>query len=549
MIDARSLPGDKTIETDICIVGAGTAGLTLAKEFINQKFRVVLLESGGLKPDRETQALYQGENIGRPYFTLDSARARYFGGTTNRWRIPIGDDCSGVRMRPLDAIDFEKRDWVPHSGWPFDKSHLDPYYDRAQEICRITPATYNVSDWGGHEKTSLLLSGSDRVETVIFKFGSRHPFLDIHAKEIARASNISIYLHANVVRVETNETADTVTRLRVVCLEGNKFWVEAKKIILATGAIEIPRLLLSSNQTQSSGLGNQHDLVGRFFMEHPHFSAGFFLPSDPDIFHATGLYNSLHKVNGVPVIGKLGLSEKVIRQEKMLNHVVELTPTIVLKTALNQFIYPSVHSKSMQSLKTFRFAMGKGRLPDEPGRHMRDILTGINDIPKAVYRSIKKRVLQAIDKRRVRLFCLEGMAEQAPNPDSRVILGPDRDHLGQRRANLDWQLLDMDKESIIKAHEIIDRELRHSGIGRLFVEFNDKIPRYGIKGGWHNMGTTRMHMDPKNGVVDQNCKVHGISNLFISGPSVFPTGGYANPSLTIVALAVRTADHIKELMV
>ena len=127
IIDAHSVPEDTTIETDICIVGAGTAGLTLAKEFIGQNFRVCLLESGGLKPDRDTQALYQGENIGHPYYTLHSARARYFGGTTNRWHIPIGDDCSGVRMRPLDAIDFEKRDWVPYSGWPFDKSHLDPF--------------------------------------------------------------------------------------------------------------------------------------------------------------------------------------------------------------------------------------------------------------------------------------------------------------------------------------------------------------------------------------------------------------------------------------
>ena len=188
IIDSHPVPEDKNIETDICIVGAGTAGLTLAKEFNGQDFNVCLLESGGLKPDRETQALYQGDNIGHPYFSLDSARARYFGGSTNRWHLSIGDDCSGARMRPLDAIDFEQRNWIPYSGWPFDKSHLDPWYDRAQEICKITPATYDVADWQDSEKSPPFTLNGDRVKTVIFKFGSRHPFLNEYAEEL----NISI---------------------------------------------------------------------------------------------------------------------------------------------------------------------------------------------------------------------------------------------------------------------------------------------------------------------------------------------------------------------
>jgi len=158
------------------------------------------------------------------------------------------------------------------------------------------------------------------------------------------------------------------------------------------------------------------------------------------------------------------------------------------------------------------------------------------------------RVLRVLDKQRVRLFRLSNMSEQSPNPDSRVTLGSDRDSLGQRRVRLDWRLTPFDIESAKRSQEILDKELRHSGLGRLYIELNDKTPPHRINGGWHHMGTTRMHTDPEKGVVDENCCVHGISNLFIDGPSVFPTSGYANPSLTIVALAVRLADHIKTLM-
>ena len=548
IIDSRTLPKDETIDTDVCIVGSGTAGVTLAKEFIDQEFRVCVLESGGLKPDRETQALYQGENIGHPYFTLHSARARYFGGTTNRWNIPVEDDPSGVRMRPLDDIDFEERDWVPYSGWPFNKSHLDPFYRRAQQICKITPHSYDVLDWEDPEKTPSFSLKGEKVKTVIFKFGSRHPFLDEYSKEIAQAENIKIYLYANVIDIETNETARAVTRLQVVCMDGKKFWVRAKFFILAAGAIEIPRLLLSANKTQNVGLGNQNDLVGRFFMEHPHFWSGYYVPSSPDIFNLTGLYDHIHRVNGVPIIGKLSLSEKVLQQEKLLNYVGELVPKVILKSTLNQFLYPRINSKSVNSYRILRSELGRGKLPENFGRHLYNILSGLNGLSVTAYRNLKKRVLRVLDKSSIQLFHLANMSEQAPNPESRVTLGPERDSLGQRRVRLNWRLSDMDLKSAIRSQEILDHELYRSGLGRLYIELDDETPPHRITGGWHHMGTTRMHKDPKKGVVDENSRIYGVFNLFIAGPSVFPTSGYANPSLTIVALAVRLADHIKSLM-
>lgn len=548
IIDSRTVPDDESIKTDVCIVGAGTAGIALAKEFIDQKFRVCILESGGLKPDKETQSLYRGENIGHPYFSLETARTRCLGGSTTRWQIEIDNNCLGARMRPLDAIDFEERDWVPHSGWPFRKDHLDPFYERALALCRIEPPSFSIQDWDEIAKAKHLSFQGDQIKTVIFKFGARNPFLEDYVQEITRAANITTYLYANVIKLVTNETARIVKRLRVACLTGNKFWVSAKIFILAAGAIEIPRILLLSNNTQNIGLGNQNDLVGRFFMEHLHFNLGFLVPSDQNIFRNTSLYNTIHPVNGTPIRGKLSLSEAELRRKKLLNHVAQLDPMIMLYRSLADFFYPNISSDSVKSLKAIHSALFRGRSLNDPVLHLKNISTGLDDVTITIFRAIKRRIVGIFNKKRINLYSLENMSEQVPNPDSRITLSSDKDRLGMNRVRLDWRLSPIDIESAVRTLQILDQEFQRAGIGRLYIRLQDETPPISIGGGWHHMGTTRMHVDAKKGVVDENSRVHGTVNLFVAGPSVFPTGGYANPSLTIVALAVRLADHIKKLI-
>jgi len=549
LIDARSLPENQTVNTDLCIVGGGTAGITLASEFIGQKIKVCLLESGGLEPDQETQKLYWGENVGLPYYTLDTARARYFGGSSNRWHLFIGNNSLGARMRPLDGIDFEERNWIPHSGWPFDKFHLDPYYEKAQSICKIEPFTYDLKDYEDTRTNPRLPLNGDRVKTVVFKFGSRDPFIEHYPKEITRADNITTYLYANVLEIETDEAAKNVSRLRVGSLNGNKFWLSARIFILACGGIEIPRLLLNSNKRQNVGLGNQNDLVGRFFMEHLHFWSGVFVPSDPDIFNSTALYNRIHRVNGIPIIGKLAFTEKVLRKEKMVNHCIELIPRIGLNKILYPYLYPDISSEAVASAKLIVSAIRGGNMPDDFGKHIRNILIEIDDIAITAYRRVRKKISGNFNKRRIRLFNLAHMSEQIPNPNSRITLSEKRDRFGMNRIKLNWQVSPIDIMSAIRAQEIIGEELNRAGLGRLYIKMKDESPPSDIHGGYHHMGTTRMHVDPKKGVVDENCRVHGISNLFIAGPSVFPTGGYANPVLTTVALSVKLADHLKNVMI
>ncbi len=515
IIDARSLPSEEIIETDICIVGAGTAGITLARELIGQDFRVCLLESGGREPDQATQALYQGKNVGLPYYELDTARARYYGGSSNRWHVDLGDDRFGLRLRPFDEIDFERRDWVPYSGWPFPKAHLDPYYDRAQEICQITPHTFAAADWADPETRPLLPLPEDTVQTIIYKFGWRGPFIHQYTRETEQAENIATILHANVLEIETDDLAQNVVGLRAAALEGSRFRVTAKLYVLANGGIEIPRLLLLSNKAQPAGLGNRHDLVGRFFMEHSHFWSGVFVPSSPELPRKTGLYNRINQVNGVPVIGKLALNPELIRREKLLNQNIQLMPGVATRAIL----HPNVPANGWQS-------------------------AAVNLYRKA------RRVLEnkVMSRPGVDVFIFANMSEQVPNPHSRVFLGEEKDIFGQNRAYLDWRVTELDIWSVRRTQEILGEALARAGLGRVEIKLKDNRPPRSLHGGYHHMGTTRMHPNPREGVVDANSRVHSVSNLYIAGPSVFPTGGYANPVLTLVALAARLADHLKKAM-
>ena len=548
IIDARLLPDNKEINTDVCIVGSGLAGVTLAREFMDREFSVCILESGGPKAEPETQSLAWGENVGHPYFSIDTAYARYCGGTINRWMIDVGDHRYGARMRPFDPIDFEERDWVPYSGWPFDKSHLDPFYERAQRICKIDPPSFDISDWEDPIETPRLRFADDRVKTVVFKFGLRDPFLKSHLPEVLKAENITTYLHANVISIETDEAARNITRLHVASLNGTRLSVSARLFILATGGIETPRLLLNSNDNQKAGLGNQNDLVGRFFMEHLHFLTGVFVPSTPEMFKSTGLYNHISDVNGVSIIGKLALEEAVLRREKLINYVAELVPRVMCHSSLGEIFYPPIASESVHSFRTAASAVRRGALPNDPGRHLKNIVAGIDDIAVTAYRNMKRRSLRTLGRKKIKAFWLASMSEQVPNPLSRVTLSAERDKFGMNCAKLDWRLQSIDLQSVIRSQEILKEAIRRAGLGRLYVQFNEDTPPKMVTGGWHQMGTTRMHTDPKKGVVDENCRVHGTSNLYISGPSVFPTGGYANPALTTVALAVRLADRVKKLL-
>jgi choline dehydrogenase-like flavoprotein len=327
-------------------------------------------------------------------------------------------------------------------------------------------------------------------------------------------------------------------------VEGGRFDVSAKLFILALGGIDTPRLLLLSNRHQSCGLGNQNDLVGRFFMEHLHFWSGFYLPNRPDTYAETALYR-IHKAKSVSIMGKLTLSEDTSRREKLANYCVSLLPRV-----LSDSMPAHAHqSEGVKSLRVLRAAMSDGHLPDDFSGHWKNMVADFGGVATAARKKALRGWERLLHKQKKNIvYQLDQMTEQIPNPASRITLSNERDALGRKRVRLDWKLSPLDIHSVIRAQEILDEEVRAAGLGSLRIDLKDENNLPEIVGGWHHMGTTRMHADPRKGVVDEDCRVHDMSNLFIAGPSVFPTGGYANPVLTIVALAARLADHIKTLM-
>lgn len=544
IIDVRTLSVDEVIDTEVCIVGAGPAGITLARELANQKFRICLVESGGLEFDPDTQSLCEGKTIGDPCPALSETRRRQFGGTAHYWESQLGYKQYGFRCLPLDEIDFEQRDWLPYSGWPFTRSHLDPFYQRAHQVCKIGPFTYDAKDWEDSQTSSLPFK-SDRLTTTMSQYGPRSPFTQEYRDELNQASNITTLLHANVVEIETDEAVNTVTRLRILCLQGKQFWLTAKVFILATGGIENARLLLLSNQHQKTGLGNQHDLVGRFFMDRPIVSCGMLVPFNHTLFDTTGLYD-IREFKGIPAMARVMLTEDLMRREHLLNNGAQLFPK------------PQPYqTEATRSLRTLFSSMRRARLTKDALKHLEKAVRGTDYITAAAFWAAIRRLPSfqrggwsylRYEKRRFSMFEVIYQIEQAPDPSNRVMLSAEHDLLGQNKAEIHWRLNEIDIRTVKRVQEIWKEEFAQSGLGQLEIARDGEGLNFHKTAIHHHMGTTRMHVDPKQGVVDANGRVHNLANLFITGSSVFPTAGYANPTLTIIALAIRLADHIKVFM-
>ena len=534
LIDARELVPGAVVEADICIVGAGAAGITLAQEFIGRPLNVCVLESGGLDFSWHAQSLYEGTNVGLPYFDLDVCQIRYFGGNTNAW---------GGWCRPLDPIDFEHRPWVENSGWPFPAEELKLHYRRAHGLCQIAGDSYDPASAVAEiarPRARLLPFNPEKLETSVYRFSPPTRFGRVYREKLRQARNVRCYLNANVLKIRTGDDARAVSRLEVGCLSGTRFEVAAKLFVLAAGGIENTRLLLLSNDVIPDGLGNQHGLVGRFFMEHPHTKRALIATrrSMPSALYGLSFRDAA-------VLARLSLPVSLRQKEELLNYSCNIHP-----------VYLGHDTAGWLAFRKLVLSIDAGRRSDPyvrfpPYGRKRLSLREAFDITRQFDRVTIAAMLQYFQPNRlIRGFILESKSEQAPNAESRVTLDHARDAFGLNRVKLDWRTLPIDRRTVVRADEIIDEELRRLGIGMLMPL--DPAEREcwpaNLEGGWHQIGTTRAHADPKHGVVDAQGKVHGMANLFIAGSSIFPTGGAAPPTLTIVALALRLAEHLGHVL-
>jgi choline dehydrogenase-like flavoprotein len=506
--EADAVDAGRELECDVCIIGAGAAGITLAAELKGHGHAVILLESGGHAREAETQDLYAGETLGAPQYPLQLSRLRYLGGTTNHW--------AGT-CRPFDAEDFEVRDWIPDSGWPIRRADLDAYYSRAHPLLDLGPNDYSEQQWPGMTAKGPLLEGERDIEFKLLQHSSPTTrFAQKFEPLLSSVDGPQVFLHANVEEIRAQRDGRTIETVAVRTLAGNRFSVRARKFVVAAGGIENARLLLLSDSVAPAGLGNDQDLVGRYFMDHPGA-----LPFAV-LVHLDPAYERIErekKIDGVRILSGMTLTPEVRAREGLLASGMYMRRPMTI-----------------EKLRDFQFY------------NVIEVVKGnIDETDLEMIRLLDALKTEGSEERATLCWI---RSEQAPNRDSRVTLGEDRDALGQRRCRLDWRLSELNHHTFRTAATRYAEVLTRAGVGRVrlmpWLLGDDTQWWNEVSPGWHHMGTTRMASDPQHGVVDANARVFGLDNLFVAGASVFATSSYVNPTLTLVALAIRLADHLKQ---
>ncbi len=467
--DLETHEDDAQLESDICIIGAGAAGITLALQLAKSGQKVTLCEGGGLDQSDASQSCYIGEVRGDPYFGLDWARLRYLGGTTNHW--------SGW-CRTFESIDFDRSYIAPEHRWPITKSDLDPFLEDAGQILEITP-DFNDGP-----------ADASGIKPIGYRFSPPTRFGEKYFEQLKASQQIELVLNANLIATESAGGAISAARFK--SYSGTDLTIRAQKYVLAMGGIENSRMLLWLQSQAGDGLLKTTLPIGNYWMEHPHFLLGM-------AFVETEVSNQW----------TYGISGEVQRNEKILNC---------------------------------------GFRVDEISKEETEKL--LADL-QCVAPAYADRIAGMIDEQKVCGAQLRSAWEQEPVRSNSVELSTqEKDIFGIPRVVLNWKKSTLDKRTIRKSVEIFNQWLMDNDLGRIkpdtWVLSTDPYPTDDELAGFHHMGGTRMGSDHKTSVVDGNCKVHGTANMYVAGSSVFTTSGHNNPTLPIVQLALRLADHLVE---
>jgi choline dehydrogenase-like flavoprotein len=500
-LDGQSLDG-VSLETDICVVGAGPAGLTLARAFAGGARDVLVLESGGAGPEPTLQRLNEGRTIGDHYAGLRLTRQRQIGGTANLWNTPYGP-VSGAKYVPLDIADLTGIPEPPWGGWPIAWSELRRWYEEAQRLCRLGEFDYIGASRAGPGRQFVDVSGS-ALETRIYVLGPAGVFTEEQPRVLRGVSNVRLCQHATVCQLRPDRYGGRVEEALVRGPDGAMFMVRATTFILAAGAIENARILFLSQAGAKAWPREASDWIGRCFMEHPRDHALTLFPRH-GLFQEAGFYDAHVARDGTRILGRLALADELRRREELPNVSVTLLPRLRRR-------WP--------------------QLPRRTGRYPRADTNWSEH-----YVAEDGRFTGALPRHDAFILLLN--LEQAPHRENRVVLGARRDRFGLAQAEVHWRWTDEDQRMLDRVRLAIARQFAACGLGRVEIAARRPDPN-----AHHHAGTTRMSADPGSSVVDPTGRVHGTANLYACGASVFPTAGAANPTLTIVALALRLAAHL-----
>jgi choline dehydrogenase-like flavoprotein len=424
---------------------------------------------------------------------------------------------------PLDEEDFERRDWVPGSGWPIGPADLAPHYRAAERLLHIERAVYDERNWNPFRLDPPRWDPG-RLRHRFTIWPRRVDMGRLTRRRLARSANVRVLLGATAVRLDADAAGRTVQAAELRAFPDRSGRVTARAFVLASGGIENARLLLLSD------LGNEHDLVGRYFQEHPNSFAAEIATRDARWLQDR--YALLYR-RGRRYLARCTLSPQVQREEAVLN-------------ACAMLVFLHGESSAAHTAKEFVRAARERRLPDRLPARLGNLARDAPALGRLAFRRyVRGRSPDAPPERTV----LHVFSEQAPNRDSRVTLGAERDALGARVAQVDWRMTELEGRTVGVMARVAAEEFERLGLGR--VELHDWMRdepgtrTRALRDAYHHMGTTRMAKSPGDGVVDPDCRVHGASNLYVAGTSVFPTSSWANPTFTAIALSLRLAEHLR----
>ena len=545
MIENAVLPGSgETLRTVLCVIGAGPAGLALALAFRNTSLAVTLVAGGGLDHDPAQQALYAGEVVDPALHSPTTEyRHRQLGGSSATW---------GGRCMPFDPIDFEARDWIEGARWPIGYDAVARHYPAANALAEAGDPIYDARAALPGAMRPMIEGASfadfdpDRIErfSCPTNFGARY------RQHLQSAKNIRVLLNAHAVALRHGE-GGRIARVDLRTLGGRSFAIEAGTFVLATGGLETPRLLLTSRDRHANGIGNGGDWVGRNYLCHIAGTLGE-LRTDPG---RTRVFHGYERAwDGTYCRRRLALRPEAQREHRVANAVLRLHHPRLPDPAHGRGILSAIYlAKPFISYEySKRLHGGEAAGPGRLARHVFNVAREPFATAGFLINWARRRTLAArkfpslIVEPRNGTFSLDIHAEQVPNTDSRVTLSARTDPFGMPQLRVDWRYRPLDLETIRVTLARLKSELAEAGAGELVYDEAD-IPgamlREGAYGG-HHIGTAKMAASPEDGVVDSDCRVFGTDNLYVAGSSVFPTSSQANPTLTILAMSLRLAEHL-----
>jgi choline dehydrogenase-like flavoprotein len=496
---------------DICIAGAGAAGITLAVEFASKGKTVLLLEGGGAVREDSSQAIYNSEIVGLPHRGIHTGRIRVKGGTTVRW---------GGQILELDALDFTARPGIPDSGWPFPKSELISFYERALSLEGL--ANVERSDAAVWRDLKLPFTQFEGLESYLSRWCPEPNFARLHDKTLATHPNIHVWLHASAVELLLED--ETAQGIRVRTLTGIETIFRARHYIFALGGIESSRFFL---QPREGGYPwSRSGLLGQHFQDHIDCNAARIEPFDLANFHDT--FDPI-VVHGYKYLPKLRLRPHLQSQLGTLNVGSTMS-------------FEDTGKARYQAKLTIRNIM-RGRLSEVTRDNVFHTAKHVPMLFSQAWRYYVQRRAYAPPSVRIllRVHC-----EQEPTSRSSITLTDDRDPLGLLRIRFDWQVSERELETIRQYVLVAQRAL--AGVARIIPDEDlmSGSPKFFARcdDSNHHMGGMRMSTSESTGVVDTNLRLYGTTNVHVCSSAVFPGSGFSNPTHTVLALALRLSDHL-----